>query len=143
MGKYDKILFCTDFSDLADVAFGYACDLAQQHKGELHIFHTTSEAAPIKERMGKTFDFKEKIAKAFEERYVGECPGVKTECAFRHGLDHEQIIKYAEEENVNVIVLGTHGKSGFFKDVLLGSCAQNVVRKSPVPVFIIPPPEKG
>jgi len=132
MGKYDKILFCTDFSDLADIAFGYACDFAQQHKGELHIFHSTSEA-PDKGKLDETF----------EERYLGKCMGIKTECAARQGLDHEQILKYAKEEKVNVIVIGTHGKSGFFKDILLGSCAQYVVRKSPIPVLIIPPLEKG
>ena len=132
MGKYDKVLFCTDFSDLSDIAFGYACDFVEQHKGELHIFHSTSEA-PNKAKLDKTF----------KERYLGKCTGIKTECAARKGLDHEEILKYAKEANVNVIVIGTHGKSGFFKDVLLGSCAQHVVRKSPIPVFIIPPPEKG
>jgi nucleotide-binding universal stress UspA family protein len=138
MGKYDKILFCTDFSELADVAFDYACDFAQEHKGVLHIFHATSEA-PIRERLDKTF--KEKYLDA--ACYIDKCEGIKTECVARQGMDHEQIIKYAKEADMDLIVMGTHGKSGFFSDILVGSVAKHIIRNSHVPVFVVPPPEKA
>ena len=138
MGKYDKVLFCTDFSDLSDIAFDYACDFAQQHKGELHIFHVTTEP-PHKERLDKTF--KEKYLDA--ACYVEKCEGVKTECAYRQGLDHEQIVNYAKEADMDIIVMGTHGQSGFFGDILVGSCARQVVRRSPIPVVVVPAPARA
>jgi nucleotide-binding universal stress UspA family protein len=138
MGKYDRVLFCTDFSESADVAFDYACDFAQQHKGELHIFHATSEAV-VREKIDKTF--KEKYINA--ACYVEKCEGIKTECVAKQGLDHEQIVKYAKEANMDLIVMGTHGKSGFFRDMLIGSCARQVVRRSLIPVFVVPAPERA
>lgn len=134
MIKYYKVLFCTDFSELSDLAFEYACELVQQHNGELHIFHSTSDV-PVRE----------KLEKAFNKRYLSseKCKGMKTECGYSQGLDYEQIITYAKEKNVDMIVMGTHGKSGFFKDLLLGSCARQMVRRSHIPVLVVPPPERA
>lgn len=138
MAKYDRILFCTDFSDLADVAFDYACDFAKAYKSELHLFHATSEA-PFREKIDKTYKKKYLDAAC----YVGKCEGIKTECVSRQGLDHEEIVKYAKEENMSLIVMGTHGKSGFLDSILVGSVAKKVVRNSPIPVFVVPPPAKA
>ena len=133
MGKYDKVLFCTDFSEEADNAFTYACDMAQAHLSELHIFHATSDL-PVRERLDKTY--REKYLKA--ACYVDKCKDIKTECADSQGLDHEEIIKYARDKHMDVIVMGTHaGKSWF-----VGSCAKKVVGNSPIPIFVVPPPPK-
>jgi nucleotide-binding universal stress UspA family protein len=129
MGKYEKVLFCTDFSEEAGHAWSYACDMAQAHQSELHIFHATSDAPN-----------RAKLDKAYKEKYL-DLPisqGLKTECADRQGLDSEQIISYAKAKDMDVIVMGTHaGKSWF-----VGSCAKKVVANSPVPIFVIPPPPK-
>lgn len=138
MGKYNKILFCTDFSDLSDVAFDFACDFVQLQKGDLYLFHSTTEP-PIKGRMDKIF--KEKYLDA--ACYAEKCEGVKTECVTRQGLDHEQIVKYAKEADMDIIVMGTHGQSGFFGDILVGSCARQVVRRSTIPVVVVPAPARA
>jgi len=127
---YDKILFCTDFSDLADSAFKYACDMAQRHKSELHILHAQTE--PLNQ---------EKLDRIYKQKYLDkdECADLKTECVTRQGMDYEQIVSYAKEANMNIIVMATHGKGGFLKDMLAGSCARQVVGRSPVPILVIPP----
>jgi nucleotide-binding universal stress UspA family protein len=130
MGKYDRVLFCTDFSEEADHAFEYACDMAQAHQSELHIFHATSDA-PVRERLDKTY--REKYLNA--ACYTGKCQGIKTECADSQGMDHEEIIKYAKKSDASVIVMGTHAGSSWF----VGSCAKKVVANSPVPIFVVPP----
>ncbi|MBW2596628.1 MAG: universal stress protein, partial [Deltaproteobacteria bacterium] len=55
--------------------------------------------------------------------------------------EYQEIIKFALEEEVDLIVLGTHGSTGI-GHVLMGSVADKVVRNSPVPVFTIAPPDK-
>lgn len=131
MGKtYEKILYCTDFSELADAAFEYACDMAQRHKSELHILHAQTEPPN-----------KEKLDRIYKQKYLDKdnCAGLKTECVTRQGMDYEQIISYAKEEDMSIIVMATHGKGGFLKDMLAGSCARQVVGRSPVPILVIPP----
>ncbi len=137
MVKFAKIAFCTDFSELADVAFEYACGFAQSNQSELHILHVTSEP-PVREKLQQMFQKKYLEAPCYQEK--GQ--GLKTECIFRQGMDHEEIIKYVKEADVDLIVMGTHGESGFLDAILAGSCAKKVVWKSPVPVFVVPPPEK-
>ena len=131
---YDKILYCTDFSDLADSAFEYACDMAQRHKSELHILHAQTEPI-LKEKLDQVY--KQKFLEA--ACYKDKCADLKTECITRQGMDYEEIVKYAKEANISIIVMATHGKGGFLKDMLAGSCARQVVGRSPVPILVIPP----
>jgi len=66
---------------------------------------------------------------------------IEFETVIREGREYQEIIKFALEEEVDLIVLGTHGSTGI-GHVLMGSVADKVVRNSPVPVFTIPPPDK-
>ena len=132
--QYEKILFCTDFSELADAAFEYACAMAQRHKTELHIFHAQTEPI-IQEKLDQIY----KLKYLESDSYKNNCADLKTECVTRQGMDYEEIIKYAKEADISIIVMATHGKGGFLKDMLAGSCARQVVGRSPVPILVIPP----
>ncbi len=63
--------------------------------------------------------------------------GMKFEIVTKIGREYQEIIKFAEREKVDLIVLGTHGRTGL-EHVFSGSVAENVIRHSPSPVFVIP-----
>ena len=66
--------------------------------------------------------------------------GVNVERRVLHGSPFVSIARIAKEEDVDIIVMGTHGRSGL-KHILIGSVAEKVVRKSPCPVLVVRPPD--
>ena len=67
---------------------------------------------------------------------LGKEAGVKIEPVFLKGIPADKILEYAEENNIDLIVMGTHGLTGM-KRFLIGSVAEKVVRHSRVPVMVI------
>ncbi len=145
--KYKKVLFCTDFSENADYAFDYAFDIAKRDEGLLYILHILPEN-PYKsyaelmitgedlEKLQKAID--EDLDNKFREHYVKKIEdGIKFEIVTISGREDEEIIKFAKKENADIIVMGTHGRTGI-EHVFFGSVAEKVLRQSPFPVFIIP-----
>ena len=65
-----------------------------------------------------------------------EAEGVKLELHFRHGAPHVEIIDYAEDSQIDLIVMGTHGR-GIAAHLLLGSVAEKVIRKAPCPALTV------
>jgi len=145
--KYKKVLFCTDFSDNADYAFGFAYGIAKRDEGILYILHVIpyNHHQAYAESFITTEDLK-KIQKAVEEdttnnykeRYEKEIEEVVPyEFVTKSGREDNEILTFAKKENVDIIVMGTHGKTGI-EHVFFGSVAEKVLRNSPFPVFIIP-----
>ena len=148
---YKKILFCTDFSENSDYAFEFAFGIAKRDEGVLYILHVIpgnpQEAfverlmpKDIVEEMHKVIE--EDVSNKYQEHYVKRMEdGTKFELVTRSGKEHEEIIKFAKKEKVDLIVIGTHGSTGI-EHVFFGSVAEKVIRHSPFPVFIIPSREK-
>ncbi len=148
---YKKILFCTDFSENSDYAFEFAFGIAKRDEGVLYILHVIpgnpQEAfverlmpKDIVEEMHKVIE--EDVSNKYQEHYVKRMKdGTKFELVTRSGKEHEEIIKFAKKEKVDLIVIGTHGSTGI-EHVFFGSVAEKVIRHSPFPVFIIPSREK-
>ena len=145
--KYRKVLFCADFSENADYAFDFAYGIAKRDEGVLYILHVIPEN-PYKAyaELMITGEDLEKLQKAieedldnkFREQYVKKIEdGSKFEIVTISGKEDEEIIKFAKKENVDIIVMGTHGRTGI-EHVFFGSVAEKVLRHSPFPVFIIP-----
>jgi len=67
---------------------------------------------------------------------MGEEAGVKVKSVFLKGIPADKILEYARENNIDLIVVGTHGLTGI-KKFLIGSIAERVVRHSRVPVMVI------
>jgi nucleotide-binding universal stress UspA family protein len=67
---------------------------------------------------------------------LGKKAGVKVEPVFMKGIPADKILEYAEENNIDLIVLGTHGLTGI-KKFLIGSVSENVVRHSKIPVMVV------
>ena len=149
--KYKKVLFCTDFSENADYAFDYAYGVTQRDEGLLYIWHVIPyNSNQVYAESFVAMEDLEKIQKAIEEdldnnyteRYVNKIAnGIAYELVTKTGREDEEILAFAKQEHVDLIVMGTHGKTGI-KHVFFGSIAEKVLRHSPFPVFIIPDRKK-
>jgi len=145
--KYKKVLFCTDFSENADYAFDYAFGIAKRDGGLLYILHVIphnphqafAENYINKEDLEKIQRaIEEDLDNKFREHYVKKIGNkIKFEIVTKSGREDNEILKFAKKENVDIIVMGTHGRTGI-EHVFFGSVAEKVIRHSPFPVFIIP-----
>lgn len=146
------ILVTTDFSEAAESAFDYAKEqlkLAGKEKCKITLLKIIDVVPPagIKFEYGLAIPDKkgmlekvyrhasEQIQEVAEQQFAGlpvETVVVKPKKAV-----YQEIIKFAETNNVNLIVMSTHGRTGV-KHFFLGSVAERVVRRSPCPVLIVP-----
>jgi nucleotide-binding universal stress UspA family protein len=122
-----EILTATDFSSYSHQAFQAALALAQHFGARLHIVHVTSA--------GSKQDLALDDLNAFIPEQTGAVKIVKSVLA---GHAAAEIVKYAEREKIDLIVLGTQGR-GAVARVLTGSVAETVVRTAPCQVLTIGP----
>jgi nucleotide-binding universal stress UspA family protein len=142
---FGRILFCTDFSENADFAFDFAIDLATRRPGcTLYLLHVIPEpgAQFWKTYLYEVDDVDEKakhdIDTKVAETYLPRVPeGVRLEVVMRIGKDHEQILDFAAETNVDLIVMGRQGRSSI-GTVLFGNVTEEVTRKAKCAVLVIP-----
>ncbi|MFQ5410981.1 MAG: universal stress protein [Phycisphaerae bacterium] len=145
-----RILFPTDFSDLSLHGLRYARSFAEAYSAELHLIHVVDEASlywmamgPNSLPVGPSTEELVEISRKEMESFVGEhlgdlTPPLITEVVM--GRPFMEIINYARDTTIDLIVIGTHGRSGL-QHALLGSVAEKVVRKAPCPVLTIRQPE--
>lgn len=148
---FKKILFCTDFSENSHYAFTYALDLAKTYKSSLLILHVTPP--PVHPEQLSTYLPPEKLEELkksqknevdhlLEENYLKKMNRFKNyKVAFKEGEPFMEIIRMVKKGPADLIVMGTHGRTGL-DHVLFGSTAEKVVRKSPCPVLTIRLPGK-
>ena len=149
--KYKKVLFCTDFSENSDYAFEFAFGIAKRDDGLLYIMHVTPDNHNQKlllsmldnEQLKKIQKgLQEDLDNNYKEHYAKKIDnGIRYEIVTKSGREDEEIINLAKKEKVDIIVMGTHGRTGI-EHVFFGSVAEKVLRRSPFPVFIIPCREK-
>ncbi len=146
----NRILFPTDFSDDAVNALDYAASLAEQYGAELCLLHVVEDVvvpayfgAQMSAGYFPAAELEEaaraELAKILAE---GAPAGVQVKRLLRRGAPYVEILAAAADEEVDLIVMGTHGHSGL-AHVLLGSTAERVVRKSPAPVLTIRHPQRA
>ena len=141
------ILFPTDFSETADVAMTYAGALADAFGATLHLIHVlentnpaggwtagTHYVPPPSELIEGMEHEAEKELKTAFAKLRPQPP--KFVLAVRAGSPLVEIVRYAKEQHIDVIVMGTHGH-GPVAHLLLGSVAENVVRRAPCPVLTV------
>lgn len=147
MVQLKRILFPTDFSDAAAPALEHACSFAAQFGAELHILHVVAETLPVivPEYGGvvwpeEYFERAEAAARrSLDELPAGEWTGqLRVVRATRRGAAHAEIVRYASEHEIDLICMGTHGRSGLMH-VLIGSVAERVVRLAACPVLTVHP----
>ena len=145
--EYKKVLFCTDFSENADYAFEFAYGIAKRDKGLLYILHIIpynsnqayAESFITTEDLRKIqMAVEEDTANNYKERYEKKIENeVSYEFVTKSGREDDEILTFAKQENVDIIVMGTHGRTGI-EHVFFGSVAEKVLRHSPFPVLVIP-----
>ncbi len=145
MTTFKKILVPTDFSACSKNALKNAVAIAKVIKSELFILHTYYESIINSEvGMGSiipnmTNEFKKSARNEFI-KLEKEIPSLKDiECHFliKHGITHECIISTCYANDIDLIIMGTQGASGF-KEVILGSNTYDVIKKAHCPVLAIP-----
>ena len=139
-----RILLPTDFSDTANRCMDYASELARQFGASVHLLHVVPDPKSevwAGEAAGISMPDLRQTWIAAAERRLGELSlnGVETERTARVGHAFVEIIRYAQENEIDLIVMGTHGR-GAVNHMLLGSVAEKVVRKAPCPVLTVRSP---
>lgn len=146
---FDRILIPTDGSVPATDAARKGVELATEHDATVHVlssvepiplgkFSTGPEPASaehseiVEEQQTEANDAIDSIVELCEEHDVDAIE------ALVYGDPHQAIVDYVEEEDIDAIVMGTHGRSGAER-LIIGSVAEKVVRKSPVPVVTVRP----
>lgn len=139
-----RVLFPTDFSDNAQEAIPHVLEMSRRFEAQVDVLHVLESAVhPTDFAWSATTieDLAEKRKDAAEERLkslveeMGLAPDRAT-AVVEFGNPFEQIVRYAKEKNVDLIVMATHGRTGL-SHLLLGSTAERVVRLAHCPVMTI------
>jgi nucleotide-binding universal stress UspA family protein len=144
-----RILVPTDFSKHSQNALTYAVAFAEKFGAELYLLHIVQDLAvflpdavtagppvlpPTEQLTSAVASALERIIKDNHLEHLNIKPEV------REGTPFYEIVRFAKEMNIDLIVMGTHGRAGL-AHVLLGSVTEKVVRKAPCPVLTVRDPE--
>jgi universal stress protein A len=142
--KLKKVLVPTDFSDSAKHAFIYGVSFAQEYQAELVLLHVVenltvgyaSDLFPVP--MAEVFQEISGYAKTELAKLADEArqKGVAVSELVAQGKPSAEIIRHAADNDVDMIVLGAHGK-GMLDQALFGSTTERVVRRAPCPVLTV------
>ena len=136
-----KILVPTDFSKHSGKAMLYGAELAAKFGAELHLLHAI-ETTPMMYGEGAYLppeseaDMEASAVKQLDDLQVDAASGLKIVRKAKHEHPFVETVRYAKENHIGLIVLGTHGR-GAIAHMLLGSVAERVVRKAPCPVLTV------
>ncbi len=136
---YDRILLPTDGSKANTRAVEQAVNLAEQTGAELHVLFVVEEIPYAPEMTNENIEMRlrEIGENAIEEiRAQADEAGVSIQAAVEKGTPHHGINTYVDEHGINLIVMGTHGRSGLDR-YLLGSVTERIVRTADVPVLTV------
>ena len=136
---YERILLPTDGSEGNNRAVRQAIDLAAETGAELHVLFVVEEMPYAPEMMDDRVEarLREIGEEAIEDiRTRTEDAGVELRTAIEEGVPHRSILECVDAEDVDLIVMGTQGRSGLDR-YLLGSVTERVVRGADIPVLTV------
>ena len=143
--QINQILVPTDFSDNAQHAVDYAVDLAKRCSAKLHLLHTPVvptyllmdlSYSPGPEAVTRILNDSQEALDA-QAKAIADA-GVELFTAIREGTVHEVIRDYAKEHDVDLVVVGTHGRTGVSK-LMYGSVTERVIKTVHTPILVVPP----
>jgi nucleotide-binding universal stress UspA family protein len=148
MIRLQTILVPTDFSEASQTALNYARAFAQEFGAAIRLMHVLEDPflyAPTSEGYMVPPHLAEEMEASARERLEAALSAedrtrFQVQCVLKHGSPFVEIVRYARENEIDLIVLGTHGR-GPIAHMLLGSVAEKVVRKAPCPVLTVRKPE--
>jgi len=131
---YDRILVPTDGSPSAEAAARHGVVIAEVFDASIHVISVTGE----NERNERLAEARAKDAISNLEELIEQESDRSCQSVVEHGSPYESILAYASENDIDLIVMGTHGRRGLSR-VLLGSVTERVIRLSNDPVLAVPP----
>ena len=145
MIQIKHILVPIDFSEYSRLAAVYARELAERFGARVHLLHVVHEPlimGPDPDAGGAMVNM-EDVRQSTElslTEWANDHMGhdTKIERGVRVGAAYVEIVRYAREHDIDLIVLGSHGRTGLMH-VLLGSVAEREIRKAPCPVMTVRP----
>jgi nucleotide-binding universal stress UspA family protein len=144
-----RILVPTDFSKHSENALAYAAAFAEKFDAELYLLHVVQDLAlfvpeavtvappvtPPVEQL--TAAVREALDRVIDSHHLRR---FTVHAEVREGSPFYEIVRFAKEQEIDLVIMGTHGRTGLIH-VLLGSVAEKVVRKAPCPVLTVRHPE--
>ncbi len=145
---FANIVCPVDFSEYTEGILKYAVSIAKKYDARVHLLHVipnlnyftpyesflTPENLVLIER-----NIEKEIEKDFEKIVKKiDMPVIKI---IKTGVVFVEIIDYIKEENIDLVIMGTHGRSGI-EHILIGSVAEKILRRSPCPVLTVRPKER-
>ena len=144
-----NVLFATDFSETSEAALPYATAICRRFGATLHTAHVISDASLMLMTggvdyvsMGTIYEDAQSEAKEKLEELSARFEGTPHRGYVRHGSIWKKLAEIIEENAVDLIVVGTHGRTGLGK-LLLGSVAENILRHANCPVLTVGPKVSG
>lgn len=144
-----NVLFATDFSATSEAALPYATAICRHFGSMLHTAHVLSDASILMMTGGVDYVSLSTIyedahteAKEKLDQISGRLEGISHRNYVRHGQVWENLAGIVQDEKIDLIVLGTHGRTGLGK-LLLGSVAEDILRHAPCPVLTVGPKVSG
>lgn len=143
------VLVPTDFSDASESALAYGKALAEKFGASLHLVHVMEDllahAWAAEVYVASAPNLREEIERESRQRLETMLPAdererLQAKTALLAGNPFIEIIRYAKANDIDLIVMGTHGR-GPIAHMLLGSVAEKVVRKAPCPVLTVRDPQ--
>ena len=142
---FQRILFCTDLSENADFAFQFAVDAAQRRPDcELTLLHVVPETEA---QFWKTYVYeiedvdnkaKHDIDEHISQNYLSKLPEHLTmQVEYRVGKDWQEILAFAKEKQIDLIVIGRQGHSTL-QTALFGKVTEKIIRKADCAVLVVP-----
>ena len=146
MIEFKKILYPLDLSDSSAKIVPYVQSVANRFESKIHLFfaarvfdYFTSIYVPhpsINQFEKEIIDGAEKRLYEFVDEHFSEFPDTRT--AVVAGDAAEKIIEYIGDQQIDLVIMGTHGRKGMDK-IIFGSVAERVLKTSPVPVMVVNP----
>jgi len=140
-----NVLFATDFSPTSEAALPYATAICRRFRSTLHMVHVLSDAGLLMMTggvdyvsMGTIFEDAQNEAKEKLDQIAAHFETIPHRNYVRHGIVWKNLAAIIEENEVDLIVVGTHGRSGLGK-LLLGSVSENILRHASCPVLTVGP----
>lgn len=157
MEKIKKILAPVDLSRLSEEGVRCALQIAKWQGAEVIVYNViTVEETPFPQgdeewvagqtehpRVKKTMDERKKLVARFvQENFAAFVAEIKIRQEVEIGTPYRKIVEKAAQEEVDMIVMSTHGRAGLMH-MLIGSVTEKVVRRASCPVLSVPTPEKS
>ena len=145
MSRFHNVLVAVDFSQTSDDAVSTAAELSRMNHARLHVLHVVPNVQIPYAIEPVVFDFTTYLRQSMDQarqqlddivsRHPVEAAMLTT--AVVTGPPSEEIVRYAEANAIDLMVLGAHGH-GFLDRLLIGSVAERVVRHAPCAVLLVP-----